>query len=231
LLPYIEQDNVWAQFTNPSINGTTYPMITRGVNPMVITHNLIRGQFVANGTMQAKVPIYTCPSRRPRVVREQDGNNVTEGIASDYGVNYGSGTTTDENNNGVFEFSCGDCGIGRPFAAITDGLSNTLLVGEKHVTLAGLGIFNASTGADNDFSIYSSQPGKWAYVTGRKAGTAFPLAQDKTTPFIGQFGSWHSGVVMFAFADGSVRPLKTSVPGSVLALLSARSDGQVIPDY
>jgi prepilin-type processing-associated H-X9-DG protein len=154
---------------------------------------------------------------------------VTEGLASDYGVNYGSGTTTDENNNGVFEFSCGDCGNGRPFAAITDGLSNTFLVGEKHVTKLGLGIFDPGTGAEHDFNIYSSQPSKWVYVTGRKAGTAFPLAISPDTPFIGQFGSWHPGVVQFAFADGSVRAVKTSTPGSVLALLSARDDGQVIP--
>jgi prepilin-type N-terminal cleavage/methylation domain-containing protein/prepilin-type processing-associated H-X9-DG protein len=231
LLPYIEQDNLWRRFTDPNINGTSYPMITRGVDPVAITHNLIRSQWVATGLMQTPIPVYTCPSRRVRVVREQDGNSVTEGISSDYGVNYGSGTTPDENNNGVFEFSCGDCGNGRPFAAITDGLSNTLLVGEKHVTQAGLGVFNASTGADNDFSIYSSQPSKWVYVTGRKAGTAFPLAQGPTTPYIGQFGSWHTGVVMFAFADGSVRPLKSTVPGSVLALLSARADGLVIPNY
>src|SRR5436305_14557331 len=118
-------------------------MITRGANPVVVTHNLIRGQWVDTRIMQTPVAVFQCPSRRVRVVREQDGNSVTEGIASDYGVNFGSGTTTDENNNGVFEFSCGDCGIGRSFAAITDGLSNTFLVGEKHVTQANIGKFAA----------------------------------------------------------------------------------------
>ena len=231
LLPYIEQDNLWRRFTDPNINGTSFPMIVRGTDPMVTTHNLIRGQWVASGAMQTPIPVYTCPSRRVRVVREQDGNSVTEGIASDYGVNYGSGTTAEENNNGVFEFSCGDCGIGRPFAAITDGLSNTLLVGEKHVTQANIGKFDAATGADHDFNIYSSQPSKWVYVTGRKAGTAFPLAQGPTAPFIGQFGSWHAGVVQFAFGDGSVRSVKMSIPGSVLAVLAGRADGLVPGDF
>src|SRR5262249_30351288 len=211
ILHYIEQDNVWARFTNPSINGTTFPMIVRGANPQVTTHNLIRSQWVATGVMQTPIPVYNCPSRRPRVVREQDGNLVTEGIASDYGVNYGSGTSAEENNNGAFEFSCGNCGFGKPFAELTDGLSNTFLVGEKHVTQANLGKFDASTGADHDFSIYSSQPGKWAYTTGRKAGTAFPLALGPTTPFAGQFGSRHSGgVVMFAFGDARLRSAKSS---------------------
>jgi prepilin-type N-terminal cleavage/methylation domain-containing protein len=232
ILPYIEQDNIWKAFTNPVINGTTYPMIDRGVKPMVTTHNLIRSQWVATGIMQTQIPVFNCPSRKPRVVREQQGNSITEGIASDYGVNYGSGTTTAENNNGAFEFSCGDCGSGRPFSHLTDGTSDTMLIGEKHVTLTGLGVFDAATGADHDFSIYDSQPSMWVYVTGRKAGTAFPLALTNTTPFAGQFGSWHaSGIVQFAFADGSVRGLQVSTPGTILALLSARNDGQAIPSY
>jgi prepilin-type processing-associated H-X9-DG protein len=88
----------------------------------------------------------------------------------------------------------------------------------------------APTGAEQDFSIYSSQPSKWAYVTGRKAGPNFPLALGPTTPYANQFGSWHSGVVMFLFGDGSVRGLKTSTAGTVLGLLAARNDGQVIPE-
>jgi prepilin-type N-terminal cleavage/methylation domain-containing protein len=231
-LPFIEQQNSYTRFTNPNINGTNYPMIVRGNRPMVTTHNLIRSQWVATGVMQTPIPIYQCPSRPDkRIVHEQDGNSVTEGIASDYGVNYGSGTSADENDDGAFQFSCGPCGDGLPLLALTDGTSNTLLVGEKHVTQAGVGVFDAATGAEQDFSIYSSQPGKWAYVTGRKAGSNFPLALGNTTPYANQFGSWHTGVVEFAFADGSIRGLKTSIAGSILGLLAARNDGQPIPNY
>jgi prepilin-type N-terminal cleavage/methylation domain-containing protein len=232
ILPYIEQQNIYNRFTDPNINGTSFPMIVRGVKPVATTHNLIRSQWVAAGIMQTPMPMFQCPSRPGnRVVREQDGNSVTEGIASDYGVNYGSGTSTAEIDNGAFNFSCGPCGQGMPFASITDGLSNTLLIGEKHVTQDGIGKFDAVTGAEMDFNVYSSQPGKWAYVTGRKAGSNFPLALGNTTPYANQFGSWHTGVVQFAFGDGSVRALKISIAGSTLGLLSARSDGLVIPDY
>jgi hypothetical protein len=231
VLPYIEQQNIYALFLDPNINGTSYPMITRGVNPVATTHNLIRGQWVSSGIMQTPVPTFQCPSRDPRVVREQDGNSVTEGIASDYGVNYGSSTaSTSVIDNGAFYFSCGPCGNGLKVTDWVDGSSNTLLIGEKHVTTAGLGVFDAG-GADQDFNIYSSQPSKWAYVTGRKAGPSYPLALSPADPFNSQFGSWHSGVVQFAYGDGSVRGVRTSVPGSTLALLSARSDGQPIPDY
>jgi prepilin-type N-terminal cleavage/methylation domain-containing protein len=231
VLPFIEQQNTWNRFLDPNINGTSYAMITRGNRPMVTTHNLIRSQWVATGVMQTQVPVFNCPSRRPRVVQEQDGNSVTEGIGSDYGVNYGSGTSTDENENGAFGYSCGDCGTGKTLLELIDGTSNTLLIGEKHVTQAGLGIFDAVTGAEQDFSIYDSQPGKWSFVTGRKAGTAFPLAIGPNTTFAGQFGSWHPGVVQFAFGDGGIRAVKVSTPGSTLALLAARNDGKPIPDY
>ena len=40
-----------------------------------------------------------------------------------------------------------------------------------------------------------------------------------------------SGVVQFAFGDGSVRGLRTSIAGSTLGLLAGRSDGQVIPNF
>jgi prepilin-type N-terminal cleavage/methylation domain-containing protein len=232
LLPYIEQQNTYNAFINPVINGTTYPLITRGTNPVIVCNNLIRTQWVATGVMQTQIQTYNCPARQPRVVTEQDGNSVTAGIASDYGVNYGSGSSTAELNDGTFEFSCGNCSIGKNLLEITDGTSNTFLMGEKHVTPANLGVFNATTGADQDFDIYSSQPSKWAYVTGRKAGTAFPLAISNTTPFAGQFGSWHaSNIVQFSFCDGSVKALPSSTSVTVLSLLSTRNDGQVIPPY
>jgi len=233
ILPYIEQQNAYNRFLDPNINGTSFPMIVRGNKPMVTTHNLIRSQWVATGLMQTPIPVFNCPSRQTRVVREQDGNSVTEGIGGDYGVNYGSGTsdTDGSNNNGAFEFSCGNCGTGKGLLELTDGTSNTFLIGEKHVTPRGLGVFDATTGAEQDFSIYDSQPGKWAYATGRKAGVAFPLALGPNDPFAGQFGSWHTGVVQFAFGDGGVRAVRVSTPGSTLALLAGRNDGQPIPDF
>jgi hypothetical protein len=112
---------------------------------------------------------------------------------------------------------------------ISDGLSNTLLIGEKHVTPLGIGIFDATTGAEQDFCVYSSQPSKWAYVTGRKAGVSFPLALNGNAPYANQFGSWHPAIVHFTFGDATVRGLRNSIAGSTLALLSARDDGQPVP--
>src|SRR5581483_1123958 len=92
ILPYVEQQGSWNRFIDPNINGTNYPMITRGNRPVVTTHNLIRSQWVATGVTQAQVSGLNCPPRQPRVVRERGGSTGTEGIGEDYGVNCWSGT-------------------------------------------------------------------------------------------------------------------------------------------
>jgi prepilin-type N-terminal cleavage/methylation domain-containing protein len=231
ILPYIEQHAVFDAFTDSSLNGTNVPMITSGAKPIVTVHNLIRGAWVDTGVMQKPIATFFCPTRSTtvnRVVREQSGNSVTEGIGSDYGVNYGSGTSTLENNNGSFSFSCGPCSRGLEIGELLDGTSNLLLMGEKHVTLAGMGRFDGTTGAEQDFSIYSAQPSAWAYVTGRKAGITFPLALNQNALYANQFGSWHSSVVQFALCDASVRPIKTSIAGRILGALAGRNDGVAV---
>ena len=46
-----------------------------------------------------------------------------------------------------------------------------------------------------------------------------------------KFGSLHTQVVMFCFADGHVRPLPDTIDPWVLELLSMPDDGLVIPDF
>jgi len=226
VLPYIEQGPLWSRFTDPNINGTNYPMITRGANPVFTTHNLIRGQFRDTGAMKLPVALFLCPSRRgtPNTISETftTGSSSTEGICGDYGVNYGSGTSSKDGNNGACRWNV-DSGVGMRITDITDGSSNTMLLGEKHVRPDNFGKFAA-----DDFCIYVSQ--NWG-TSGRKAGANFPLALSPLDTEAGQFGSYHSGTVQFAFCDGSVKGLKTSTPGTVLGLLAARDDGQPIPDY
>ena len=43
-----------------------------------------------------------------------------------------------------------------------------------------------------------------------------------------KFGSWHVGVCQFAFADGSVRAVRTTLDTTTLRALSGRADGAVI---
>jgi hypothetical protein len=113
--------------------------------------------------------------------------------------------------------------VGNSFSAITDGLSNTLMVGEKHVPLGQFG---------RGWSDNSCYNGDYTLSTMRAAGPDFPLAKSpRETPTGWVFGSYHPGICPFVFCDGSVRALRNSIDTGVLGLLACRNDGQSIPTY
>ncbi len=62
----------------------------------------------------------------------------------------------------------------------------------------------------------------------RSAGPGFPLATSPKDERL-LFGGPHVGVCQFAFCDGGVRPVNTSVSEYVLGLLAHRRDGQPVP--
>ncbi len=115
---------------------------------------------------------------------------------------------------------------------VTDGTSKTVMIGEKFIRKASL------NGKNEDRSIFSSMNqnnfqrnlGKhptngnlWTLVDDINATTAsWPLCNES-------FGSHHTGVCQFTFADGSVKPVKNSVDVNTLTLLGVRNDGKVIP--
>ena len=108
--------------------------------------------------------------------------------------------------------------------AIDDGLSNTLLAGEKHVRLGYLGRED-----NGDGSIYNGDPEN--QNAARVAGKGVPLASSPNVAYNRQFGSYHPDVCQFVMCDGSVMALAVSVSELVLSRLSNRHDGQPIPDY
>jgi prepilin-type processing-associated H-X9-DG protein len=107
------------------------------------------------------------------------------------------------------------------FAAITDGLANTLLVGEKHVPMGKLGV------GWWDCSTYN---GDYSTCSMRSAGPLYPLVRNLTDPDP-KFGSYHPNVCQFCFADGSVRSLSVDINPATLGLLAQRNDGELIPEY
>jgi prepilin-type N-terminal cleavage/methylation domain-containing protein/prepilin-type processing-associated H-X9-DG protein len=112
-------------------------------------------------------------------------------------------------------------GAGCRFEDITDGLSNTFLVGEKHVPAGkeGIGWW--------DCSLYD---GAYYQCSARAAGRIYPLTTNlQDTAW--KFGSRHTGVVNFCFADGHVKAIPAMINPYILELLSMRNDGQVIPDF
>jgi prepilin-type N-terminal cleavage/methylation domain-containing protein/prepilin-type processing-associated H-X9-DG protein len=189
---------------------------------------------VASETLQAAVPQYFCPSRRPpspdgvKAFAQPVGcllNDGVRGAPGDYAACIGT-TGLDwakEFPNGTIHRPDGafEKPLGQPFAALTDGLSHTFLVGEKHIPIGKL------RECPWDCSIFD---GHQAVCHTRAAGPDFPINSDRRSD-VWSFGSAHPQVCQFLFADGSVRALKSRTNPLTLALLAGRDDGQPIPEY
>lgn len=91
------------------------------------------------------------------------------------------------------------------------GLSNTLLIGEKHVPIYGLGQRTEGDGAIVD--------GSQAMYASRVGGAGWPIAKNPSIPFSPIFGSWHPDVCQFIAADGSLKALTPSISPEVFGKL------------
>ncbi|HEV3142407.1 MAG TPA: DUF1559 domain-containing protein [Gemmataceae bacterium] len=239
LLPFVEQDNLAKQW-NLTLTYYAQP------NALVRT---------------TPVKIYFCPSRRspPSLTKsgvEGTGAHNLPGSAGDYagcgGDRVGYGGELDGNNlpdaptpaNGVMIIADSKVSGSKitewygqiNFARITDGASNTFLIGEKHVPLKTM------NDDEGDCSIYD---GNWKRTLGRVAGDGasaaggfvYDLGQGPNDKAGGPdryqriFGSYHTGVCQFVFCDGSVHALNNSTAPATLRLLAVRNDGKPIPDY
>ncbi|HTU92331.1 MAG TPA: DUF1559 domain-containing protein [Gemmataceae bacterium] len=198
ILPFIEADNAWRG------GGAT-------------TDN--ERQRVAVGAVN---PLFFCPTRRaPMTVTFADfyisqsrTDLVTHALCDYASNNLGNGS-------GVIQAS----GFGPPLsiADITDGASNTLLVGEKRMNLYYLGKFprsddNEGYSAGNDWD------------TMRDANLAPAHDTQAATPEKGfaDFGSSHFSGLNIVFADGSIHHIPYTIDPAVFALLGTRADGKPI---
>ncbi len=219
ILPYIEQNNLYAQW------------------------NIAQIYYDQSDLARlTQVQTYFCPSRR--TAQTPPGHSVTGDQNDDIGAglgpfvpgalgDYATCTGTDNCDgtdcdghvyNGAFRAAMNQYGqaLGYvSFAAITDGLSNTIFAGDKHVLLGyfGYGVL--------DCSLYN---GDYWMCSSRSVGPNYPIAQKPSDPVIG-FGGYHTGICQFLFGDGSVHAIANGADPNILALLANISDGQPIPDY
>lgn len=140
-------------------------------------------------------------------------------MGSDYAVC--TGDTGTAPTTGIFQLVNSDhMKAGLSLNSVPDGLSNTLMVGEKHYSPELMGDYRY------DGVIYS---GGESQTYQRRAGASQPLAIALDATPTTQFGSWHTGVCQFVFGDGSVQAVKNSIPGPTLAILANRADGLPTP--
>ncbi len=112
------------------------------------------------------------------------------------------------------------------FKDVTDGLSNTLFVGEKHVPPDGF-----THGSRGDSSAYNPDS---LEVNARFAGPGFGLVRDPDWNDFSDwyslyFGSYHPGICQFVFGDGRVDVLNVSINTTVLGYLATKAGGETIP--
>lgn len=172
------------------------------------------------------------PTASPPVLRV----DYATGSLGDYAANHGDpspgfiGLPTDfafgGNGTGVVISSRPNCGdSNRPIgwadrisaADVVDGLSNTLLAGERHLVAQQFGV------PPVDGPIFD---GTHLPSIASVAGEEFPISAgpefDANSNYT--FGSWHADVCHFAFADGSVHKLANDVDPVTLGRLANRAD-------
>jgi prepilin-type N-terminal cleavage/methylation domain-containing protein len=187
---------------------------------------------------QQHLAVYRCPSRPVFVLSV--GDFAPAGLG-DYGACFGT-DNLGPNSNGVIiptanmNSSTTLDAAGNPIVlrwrgqlsllSITDGSSNTLMFGEKHIRP------NSLRGKNEDRSIFGGQNNSVRRMAGISAsGEQRPLRQpnDQDGPLANtSFGGPHPGVCQFVFADGTVRAIATATDLQLLTYLVSRNDGNPV---
>jgi len=176
-------------------------------------HKLVRPGSGTNwGNLNTRVvKTFYCPTRRSPGLYK--GHAV-----SDYAASRGTG------DNGVARRA--DLGHTVNMAGVTDGTSNTMMLGETRIHLA----FMTSGGCCGDNE--SAYNNGWADDVVRHGNV--PPAPDIRDAAIasgapdGHFGGSHTGGLNVGLADGSVRSVRFSVSRATFQRLNRRDDGQVV---
>ncbi|MDC0937147.1 DUF1559 domain-containing protein [Pirellulales bacterium] len=107
-------------------------------------------------------------------------------------------------------------------ASFTDGLTNTIIVGEKYIDMDAINDPTLANGADDHlmYGGFDNDNIRWFttcddYYGHLRAG------------FNAMWGSIHPGAGHFAFADGSVQAIQYDIDGGVLIAMSTRNQGEV----
>lgn len=183
---------------------------------------------------EARVFPYFCPQRRRPESLSHAGDvdsdaRLLPGGLGDYGVIAGDGSVEPDwsgvDGNGAIVPAINLTKDGdrivqwesqTRFDSLVRGLSQTLLVGERHIVPEDFG--DAHRG---DGSVYN---GEHHMSFARLAGPGFPLTKSLDEPNPRIFSSWHARGVNFLLADGSVQTFTNSMSEAILGNLARRGE-------
>jgi len=246
-LPYMEQDNLYKQVTNvpgffdPSKDGMALAQAA-GVLPKGLpfarcpsdgfdTSNPMFTNYL--GSMGPQCNSGQCGVDFDAYCNRPDWGYTT---SADHGDTTDSGQT-----RGIFNRG----GAVIKMASVTDGLSNTLMVGETLPEVYEAMRYGPATGWADQYG--GTSYGKTTVPLNWKVSkvTAGTWTGDCATscpgvPAVNCMWNWgitwgfksnHTGGANFVFADGSVHFLRDSIDVRTYNLLGCRNDGQVFGDY
>ena len=189
----------------------------------------------ANAICQTVLPVFLCPSdpliRTFAVTSRANANTQLATVAQGNYTAVNGIKETDSypgNNTGSFlrnsRFSVAD---------ITDGLSNTLFIGEhnmRHSRTTWVGsVPGGCVPALEDVNPVGTQGNAQALILNHGHRTHLPNDPSVTDPDV--FHSLHSSGLQFLRGDGSVVNIAASINGIVYENLLSRGDGNTIGEY
>jgi len=221
ILPYIEQTPLY--------------------NSLNVTTTVLDGRVAATKLLaQTRISSYRCPSDTGPELNANRRDFGTSNYMAVFGSLYDQGAAT--TGALVFGSQVGvGTGIFSPnsavrFGDITDGTSNTAMIGEMCYGPNGV---KDSTGALRRYN-----GGVWAgtYIDttgtsnvsvqlslcGFKAGSNVRFRRINTPDSSNAFSSNHTGGVQFSFADGSVQFIRQNADGLMIDRIADRADGEVV---
>ncbi len=225
ILPFIEQDNTWDLLNEA--NGNSLDPTGKSSAWTCRCHRTTGG---AEPPGRMTIQSFLCPSDTLPNVRPNSDQNFQCGK-----INYAGCIGTRENdNNGIFNrFRT----VKRRMAAVTDGTSNTIIVGEVGGGPNGgapggsnptfptwLGTPNASN-AYHLARLRETRPGREINLDNGGGPDQDPNSWDQG------FGSSHPGGALFAFSDGSVHFLSETIDVENYQALGVLNDGKVVSGF
>ena len=200
------------------------------------------------------IKFYFCPSRRKPTTRLSNSTGSTRNALNDYAIPVwgASGGGINQQcwglpNNSTYDVRHDSCifvravngQVGRS-VDITDGLTHTMMFGEKFVDVSRY----TPPAADIDPPEQNASPqsgftdnGYWGAITSwgttrctqgtPKKDARYP-ASPTNLAWWQMFGGPHPGGLSVAVGDGSVRTLGWNVPGAVFQLFARKNDGLIV---
>ena len=205
-----------------------------------------------SAAMRTPIQVYACPSRRPAAADRDFDNNDTPPLATavavaalgDYAANAGrtwqTGMQLTAAAADILSSDAVDASIAGPMFTgsrisarrVTDGLSKTLAVGERHIPPLDASVTTMQEYYQGDTAFLAGDMPKTIF-RGGDHGLASGPNDNSTGPDDSsyhadeKFGGPHPGIVMFAYLDGHVAALATDIDIATLQGLSTIAGGEV----